>query len=193
MLFALNKHNAHRKVQRSDIIAAWVEERVDTSKIQGPSTLAAKDGWLKRAGRFRFGNLKLPDMGPNKSFVYDGPAGSIGVLSDTLTGYRLVAAQAVDSLISKNPGMVTPQVLGARTQRLMLGGWLDKEDFLTATAIISARARKLSVEPATIDHLITTYGKDATRPRLSRRATLSQSAHLPRFSADSGRGAPLHH
>ncbi len=43
----------------------------------------------------------------------------------------------------------------------MLGGWLDKEDYLTSTALISSRARKLSLDPATIDHLTSTYGKDA--------------------------------
>ena len=43
----------------------------------------------------------------------------------------------------------------------MLGGWKDKDDFLTLTAGIAAKARKLTLEPATIDHLIASYGKAA--------------------------------
>jgi len=161
MLFALNSHNANRKVQRGDIISAWIETRVDTRKVEGMPASAGRDGWFKRAQRFKLSHLKLSELGANKSLVFDGPAGSVGLLGDTLTSYRLLAAQAVDRLLGKFPALVTPQVTASRTQRLMLGGWLDKEDFLTATAIISARARKLSIEPATIDHLITTYGKDA--------------------------------
>ena len=44
---------------------------------------------------------------------------------------------------------------------MMLGGFSDKSDFLTLTAAIAAKARKLSIEPATLDHLIASYGKDA--------------------------------
>jgi glycerol-3-phosphate dehydrogenase len=161
MLFVLNSHNANRKVQRGDIISAWIESRVDTKKLEGMPSSAGGDGWFKRAQRFRLSHLKLSELGAEKPLVFDGPAGSICLLGDTLTSYRLLAAHTVDRLLGRYPALVTPQVTGSRTQRLMLGGWLDKEDFLTATAIISARARKLTIEPATIDHLITTYGKDA--------------------------------
>ncbi|MFA6556961.1 MAG: glycerol-3-phosphate dehydrogenase C-terminal domain-containing protein, partial [Candidatus Obscuribacterales bacterium] len=50
-----------------------------------------------------------------------------------------------------------------KTDKIMLGGWSDKTDFLNTTAQISAQARKLSLDPATIDHLIATYGKDALK------------------------------
>ncbi len=43
----------------------------------------------------------------------------------------------------------------------MLGGWHDKNDYLAQTAEIAARARKLAIEPATLEHLIASYGKDA--------------------------------
>jgi glycerol-3-phosphate dehydrogenase len=43
----------------------------------------------------------------------------------------------------------------------MLGGWTDKDDYLTSSAEISARARRSSIEPGTIDHLLASYGKDA--------------------------------
>ncbi|MDT1000413.1 hypothetical protein RNI08_32285, partial [Pseudomonas aeruginosa] len=49
----------------------------------------------------------------------------------------------------------------SRTKRLMLGGWKDKDDFLTQTAAIAAQARKQSLEPATLDHLVASYGLDA--------------------------------
>jgi len=159
MLAGLNSHNANRKVQRGDVISAWIETRIDTKRVEGLPLNGARNGWLKRAQPFKL--LKLSELAADRALVFDGPAGSVCLLGDTLTSYRLLATQAVDRLLGKYPTLVTPQVTGSRTPRLMLGGWLDKEDFLTATAIISARARKLSIEPATIDHLITTYGKDA--------------------------------
>ena len=72
-----------------------------------------------------------------------------------------MANEVVDKIVPHLSEDTRASVKQPRTHRLMLGGWADKSDFLTLTATISAAARKNSLEPATIEHLIASYGKDA--------------------------------
>ncbi len=95
---------------------------------------------------------------PREHVIFDGPGGIIGLTGGKLTNYRLMADQVVDRVTAKLP---SAEPNHSRTDRIMLGGWADKQDFLAATAAISAKARRLSIEPATLDHLISSYGKDA--------------------------------
>ncbi|MBX9879101.1 MAG: glycerol-3-phosphate dehydrogenase/oxidase [Candidatus Obscuribacterales bacterium] len=95
--------------------------------------------------------------------IFDGPYGVIGLTGGKLTNYRLMAKQVVDKALLKLPEEEQDHIGKSRTQTIMLGGWLDKQDFLTASAAISARARKMKLEPAAIDHLVSSYGADAQR------------------------------
>jgi glycerol-3-phosphate dehydrogenase len=112
--------------------------------------------------------------------LFEGPFGVIGLIGGKLTNYRLLSIHVVDMALAQlqklDPGAYFT-VKKTSTAKIMLGGWQDKTDFLTTTGEISSRARKLSIDPATIDHIIATYGKDALRiialvendPRLSER------------------------
>src|SRR5262249_44581271 len=84
--------------------------------------------------------------------------GIIGLTGGKLTNYRLMADQVVNRVVARLPGAEPRR---ANTKRIMLGGWMDKQDFLAATAAISAKTRRLSIDAATLDHLISSYGKDA--------------------------------
>jgi glycerol-3-phosphate dehydrogenase len=95
---------------------------------------------------------------PREHLVFQGPSGLIGLTGGKLTNYRIMAGQVVDRAAAQLPGVEVKQ---QRTARLMLGGWADKQDFLASTAAISAKARRLTIEPATLDHLISSYGNDA--------------------------------
>ena len=85
----------------------------------------------------------------------------IALIGGKLTNYRIMANEVVDKIVPHLSENTRASVKQSRTHRLMLGGWADKSDFLTLTATISAAARKNSLEPATIEHLIASYGKDA--------------------------------
>ncbi len=95
--------------------------------------------------------------------IFDGPYGVIGLTGGKLTNYRLMAKQVVDKALIKLPEEIQDHVGKSRTQAIMLGGWLDKQDFLTSSAAISTRARNLKLEPAAIDHITASYGADAQR------------------------------
>jgi len=99
-----------------------------------------------------------------------------------------MAEQVMDRILERYPDITRVEGKRTRTKRLMLGGWLDKEDYLASTALISSRGRKLLLDPATIDHLTSTYGKEALNildlieasPELKRK-------NMPRISAHHGR------
>ncbi len=90
--------------------------------------------------------------------VFEGPGRIIGLIGGKLTNYRLMAQEVVDRAAIKLPDAPSRP---SRTDRMMLGSFRDKSDFLASTAAISVKARRLSLEPATLDHLISSYGADA--------------------------------
>jgi glycerol-3-phosphate dehydrogenase len=45
---------------------------------------------------------------------------------------------------------------------MMLGGWSHKNEYLAEVAAMSASARKVELDPAVIDHLLASYGADAS-------------------------------
>jgi len=92
--------------------------------------------------------------------IVEGPAGVITLVGGKLTNYRIMAGQVIEKVLEKFP-QPTAALRQSKTRRLMLGGWSDRNDFLTTTADIAAKARRVSIEPATVDHLIASYGKDA--------------------------------
>jgi glycerol-3-phosphate dehydrogenase len=141
LLNTVNQYNGKHHLNRGDIVAAWAGIR---PLISPPSSNNSSTSALPREHR-----------------IFAGPKGLINVIGGKLTNYRLMAEEAVNYALSRFPHIAVAKGTAERTKRLMLGGWLDKEDFLTSTAVIASRARKLSLDPATIDHLISTYGKEA--------------------------------
>lgn len=90
--------------------------------------------------------------------IFEGPGQVIGLTGGKLTNYRLMAGHVLDLVLAKLPDV---PATASRTKRIMLGGFKDKSDFLSTTAAVSAKARRLSIEPATLDHLVANYGADA--------------------------------
>lgn len=155
LLSVVNEYNGQRRVNRSDVIATWAGLR----PLAGPADrtsieFAAKNGKdipvNQATGRVS-----------REHEIFKGPGGMICVVGGKLTNYRIMANQVIERVFLNFPELALVDAQISRTKRIMLGGWMDKQDYLTITAAISARARKLSLEPATIDHLIATYGKDA--------------------------------
>jgi glycerol-3-phosphate dehydrogenase len=92
--------------------------------------------------------------------IYVGPHKVVGLLGGKLTNYRIMSDEVLRKVFENHPELAA-RAKSSQTSQIMLGGFNDRQDFLASTAHISARARKLSIEPATIDHLIASYGKDA--------------------------------
>ncbi len=141
LLNVMNQYTEKSTVNRSDIISAWAGIR----PLVSPHDNAIKD--TTRLSR------------EHKIFV--GPKGLVCIIGGKLTNYRLMAEQVVDRLFERFPGLTSVGSKSSRTKRLILGGWLDKNDFLVSSALIASRGRRLSLDPATIDHLTSTYGKEA--------------------------------
>ena len=92
--------------------------------------------------------------------IFEAPGKLINVAGGKLTSYRLMAEEIVDQ-VAKLHSELRPNV--SATGEIMLGGWTGKDNFLAASAAITARARRLFLEPATIDHLVANYGAEADK------------------------------
>jgi glycerol-3-phosphate dehydrogenase len=136
LLSAINQHT-QKRLQKSDVIAAWT----------GLRPLIGRSG--------------APRAASQQTEIIDAPAAMINAVGATLSNYRLTANQVVDKIVQRLPPDASRSLRESRTHKMMLGAWTDKNDFLTITASIAAQARRLSIEPATLDHLIASYGKDA--------------------------------
>lgn len=138
LLSIVNSYSGSNRLKRSDITAAWSGLRPlvrDTTKSD-TSTIS------------------------REHLIFEGPGGIIGLIGGKLTNYRLMAAEVLEKVLKKHQALAA-RAQPSKTAEIMLGGWEDKQDFLTATSAIAARARKAGIEPATLDHLIASYGKDA--------------------------------
>jgi glycerol-3-phosphate dehydrogenase len=155
LINCVNRYCGEKKLSARDVIAAWSGLRTLINE-PFPATKASNNGSNGKAAETAANVHTLEGQ------IVEGKDGMISLFGGKLTNYRLLASRAVDKItqhIPTDPQAKTKNV--SRTKRIMLGGWSDKNDYLTATASIAAKARKLSIEPATLDHLISSYGKDA--------------------------------
>lgn len=149
--YLLNVVNSYSRetLNRSDVIAAWAGLR----PLVGGDT-ASKDVATSQKST---ANLS------REHELFEGPGGMVGLIGGKLTNYRILSQHVVDKIVGKLPTEVVSRMVPAITNEIMLGGWNDKDDYLTTTAEISAKARKLGVEPATLDHILASYGRDSLR------------------------------
>lgn len=141
LISIVNGYTGKQKLNRSQIIGSFAGLR----PLVLPSNLTA---------------AKNTSSLSREHIIFDGPGDTIGVTGGKLTNFRIMAKQVVDRIDSKYPDM---NIKPSTTRNIMIGGWHDKEDFLTQQAAISARARRLSLDPATIEHILATYGADANK------------------------------
>jgi len=136
---------AVKPIGRRDIVAAWAGLRpLISNEAAAPNGSPINTSQLSR----EYEIVAMLD-------------GMIVVIGGKLTNYRLMADQVVEKALTQLPPEVTAAATQPRTHRIMLGGWSDKNDFLTLTASIASQARKLGIEPATLEHLTASYGTDA--------------------------------
>jgi glycerol-3-phosphate dehydrogenase len=143
LLKVVNSYSREKTLNRGDIIASWAGLRPLVAGEQTEST-GKNTSTISR-----------------EHLIFEGPGGLIGLIGGKLTNYRLMAGQVVDRILGRLTADQSAKFTASKTKRLMLGGWTDNNDFLVKTADIAAKGRRLSIEPATIDHLIASYGKDA--------------------------------
>lgn len=92
--------------------------------------------------------------------IFETSGGLISVAGGKLTSFRLMAEEVMERAAKRldHDGIK----LGAsHTGQMMLGGWRNHHDFLERSTAIAAHARRIGIEPATIDHLLANYGADA--------------------------------
>jgi glycerol-3-phosphate dehydrogenase len=135
LLDTINRYKrSGRRVSRSDVACAWAGLNIISSEnYEGPQLFRGANGVITGFGGHLTDIQKMADLAVHFLTKKIGPGKSHAMAGQT---------KAVSSAS-------------------MLGGFEDKEDYLTTTAEISARARKLGVEPASLDHLLSNYGKDA--------------------------------
>lgn len=143
LISVVNTYAGSSRITRDDVIASWAGLR---PLVGTPPTESGKaTGSVSR-----------------EHLIYVGPYKVVGLLGGKLTNYRIMADEVLNKLFAQHPDLGS-KATPSRTERMMLGGFSDKKEFLTTTAQIAARARKLSIEPATLDHLIASYGSDADK------------------------------
>lgn len=138
LLSVVNHYVSRNKLKRDDVIAAWAGLRPLVSDGEDESSGTA--------------NMSRE----HKIFV--GPHKTIGIVGGKLTNFRILAQQVVDKALEQFSEQERGRFHPSTTDRVMLGGYTSREDYLTQTAIVSTKARTLGLEPATIDHLISSYG-----------------------------------
>ncbi|MGD9681799.1 MAG: glycerol-3-phosphate dehydrogenase/oxidase [Candidatus Obscuribacterales bacterium] len=145
LLGVVNEYTVGRALAREHVIAAWAGLR--------PLVGASDSSMLKDASGHEESTTSTLSR---EHHLFDGPANMVGLIGGKLTNYRILAGHVVDRILTSIPGGSTAGV--SETGTTMLGGWGSKQGYLTTSAEISARARKLGIEPATLDHLIASYG-----------------------------------
>jgi glycerol-3-phosphate dehydrogenase len=90
--------------------------------------------------------------------IFESALGLINVAGGKLTSYRLMAEEVMEVVYRKLTDVVPRQ---SRTATMMLGGWTHKNEYLAQVANISSKSRNLGLDPATLEHLIASYGADA--------------------------------
>jgi glycerol-3-phosphate dehydrogenase len=91
--------------------------------------------------------------------IFESNLGLINVAGGKLTSYRLMAEEVMHTVLQRTADL--PAGTKSKTDTMMLGGWTHKNEYLAEVADMSARARKLGIDPGVIDHLIASYGADA--------------------------------
>ncbi|MCA9800913.1 MAG: hypothetical protein KC777_02950, partial [Cyanobacteria bacterium HKST-UBA02] len=145
LLGVVNEYAGRRALAREHVIAAWAGLR--------PLVGASDSSMLKDASGHEESTTSTLSR---EHHLFDGPANMVGFIGGKLTNYRILAGHVVDRILAGIPGGNTAG--HSETGTTMLGGWGSKQGYLTTSAEISARARKLGIEPATLDHLIASYG-----------------------------------
>ncbi|MBK9143492.1 MAG: glycerol-3-phosphate dehydrogenase/oxidase [Candidatus Melainabacteria bacterium] len=148
LLGVVNEYAGRRVLDREHVIAAWAGLR--------PLVGASDSSMIREASGHEESTTSTLSR---EHHLFDGPANMVGLIGGKLTNYRILAGHVVDRILTSIPG---GNAAGqSETGTTMLGGWGSKQGYLTTSAEISARARKLGIEPATLDHLIGSYGASA--------------------------------
>lgn len=149
LLGILNSYNkakdTSRAVCRDDVIAAW-------SGLRPLVSATEEDGKTSNLSR--------------EHLLFTGPSGIIGLIGGKLTNYRILSIHITDMVLDQLNRRQAATFDAAKigppcTDKIMLGNWDNHSDYLTSSAQISSRGRKLGLDPATIDHITATFGKDA--------------------------------
>lgn len=143
LISVVNSYAGSSAITRNDVIASWAGLR---PLVGTPPSESGKST----------GNVSREHL------IYVGPHKVVGLLGGKLTNYRIMSDEVIKKVFDNHPQLADKAKV-SKTSQIMLGGFSDKQDFLASTAQIASRARKLSIEPATIDHLIASYGKDADK------------------------------
>jgi glycerol-3-phosphate dehydrogenase len=106
----------------------------------------------------------VPTQNNETPALFRGPAGLITGYGGHIGDFQKMAELAVHILtkkIGQGENAITFGQPQKTAQPAMLGGFQDRADYLATISEISSRARSLGLEPASIDHLLSNYGKDA--------------------------------
>jgi glycerol-3-phosphate dehydrogenase len=136
LLSVLNSYMEHQHINTSDVKASFAGIR---AKI---CPAADKPG----------------DTSFSEHTIIESEGGLLSVVGSMLSNCQTIAAELMEKLALKDPPLtMTP----AGRAQSMLGGWKNKEEFPQRSSTIEIKARRLSIDPASIRHLIESYGAEA--------------------------------
>lgn len=141
LLSVVNSYSGNQKLNRSDITGTFAGLRPLVRFAGGAGDDVADTSSMSR-----------------DHLIFESAGGLINVAGGKLTSYRLMADEVMDLVIRKLTDVSPGQ---SKTATMMLGGWTHKNEYLAQVANISSKARNLAIDPATLDHLIASYGADA--------------------------------
>lgn len=89
---------------------------------------------------------------------FESSSGLCSVIGVKLSNYRIIAQELMERLAAKNAWLGR---VPANTELAMLGNWSQKEDYAAKCMALEIKSKRLSIDPASIDHLISNYGAEA--------------------------------
>lgn len=132
-----------------DYLLHVVNQYTQTHQLNRSDTIGRLTG-LKPAWKNRRSNADSPPV------VYAGPCGMINVVCHDLSDFMLAANDVLRQVT-----MHLKETQAKPVSERSVFGFKSKQEFLTVSTEVSTLGRRLSLDPATIDHLLANYGADA--------------------------------
>ena len=135
LLSVVNTYTEHQELDFGDVKASFSGLRADVC-VQSETT--------------------SPDS--QEYAIFETAPDLFSVVGAKLNNYRLMAQELMDKLSARHAWLNKG---GAAPAAAMLGGWSGKQEFLQKSTAIETRARGQSIDPAAIEHLISSYGSES--------------------------------
>jgi glycerol-3-phosphate dehydrogenase len=103
---------------------------------------------------------KAERAGVARHAIFESDGGLFSLVGTAPVNYRAATEELLGRIQSRHPWLTRSPSKPART---ILGGWESRAEFPQKSSAIEIKARRQSIDPASIQHLISNYGSGAEK------------------------------